>query len=83
MGDLEKRLERLEVRKPPSSRVRLGHVSGAEIRALEEHITRLERGWDEVSPVIKIVEPDSETAAVVRKIAWLEELERAREGRPL
>ncbi len=83
MGDLEKRLERLEVRTPPPPGVRLGHVTGDEIRRLEEHIRRLERGWDEVGPVIKIVEPDSETAAVVRKIAWLEELERAREGRPL
>jgi hypothetical protein len=83
MGDLEKRLRGLEARTPPPPGVRLGHVSGAEIRALAEHIERLEAGWDEVGPIVEIVEPDEETAAVVRKIEWLEELERAREGRPL
>jgi hypothetical protein len=82
MGDLEKRLRDLESRTPPPPRARLGHVSGAEIRALEAHIRRLEAGWDEVGPVIKSVEPDEETAAVVRKIEWLEE-SAAREGRPL
>jgi hypothetical protein len=77
MGDLEKRLRGLEARTPPPPRARPGHVSGAEIRALEEHIRRLERGWDEVGPVIKIVEPDEETAAVVRKIERLERLDQA------
>jgi plasmid replication initiation protein len=84
MGDLEKRLERLEVRTPPPPGVRRGHVSGAEIRRLEEYVKRLESGADEVgpAPVIKSAAPDEETAAVVRKIEWLEE-SAAREGRPL
>lgn len=75
MESIANRLERLESRTPPPPRVRLGHVTGDEIRRLEEHIRRLERGWDEVGPVIKIVEPNSETAAVVRKIERLERLE--------
>ncbi len=82
MEHIARRLARLEARTPPPPRARLGHVSGAEIRALEAHIRRLESGADEAltSPVIKSVEPDNETAAVVRKIEWLERIERASEG---
>jgi hypothetical protein len=83
MGDLERRLRDLESRTPPPPRARLGHVSGAEIRALEAHIRRLESGAGLTSsaPVIKSVEPDEATAAVVRQIERIEELERASEGR--
>ncbi len=83
MGDLERRLRDLESRTPPPPRARLGHVSGAEIRALEAQIRRLESGADEAltSPVIKSVEPDNETAAVVREIERIERIERASEGR--
>jgi hypothetical protein len=83
MGSLERRLESLEARTPPPPRARPGRVALADLRALEAHIRRLESGAAPTSPapVIKIVEPDEETAAVVRKIEWLEELERAREGR--
>jgi hypothetical protein len=86
MGDLERRLRDLESRTPPTPRGRLGSVTGAEIRALEKHIKRLESGEVGAAPspevdVARSVEPDEETAAVVRKIAWLEELERASEGR--
>jgi hypothetical protein len=88
MGDLEKRLGRLEARTPPSSRVRPGRVSLDEIRCLESKIKRLERGEADNAPspeadVAASVAPDDELAAVVRKLEWLEELERAREGRPL
>jgi hypothetical protein len=51
----------------------------AELRALEEHIRRLEAGADEARsvPVIKSVEPDEEIAAVVREIERLERIEQA------
>jgi hypothetical protein len=83
MGDLEKRLRNLEGRTPPPPRARLGHVSGADLRRLEEHIKRLESGAGLTSsaPVVESVAPDEATAAIVRKIEWLEELERASEGR--
>ena len=83
MERMKRRLESLESRTPPPPRARLGHVTLAELRSLEAYIRRLETGADEVgtAPVIKSVEPDEETAAVVRKIEWLEELERASEGR--
>ncbi len=86
MGDLERRLGRLEGRTPPPRRGRLGHVTGDEIRALEKQIRLLEAGADEAlaSPeatAAKRKEPDQETAAVVRKIEWLERLEQARERR--
>jgi hypothetical protein len=85
MGDLEKRLRDLESRTPPPPRARLGHVSGAEIRALEAQIRSLERGEVGAAPspeatAAKRKEPDEATAAIVRKISWLEELERASEG---
>jgi hypothetical protein len=82
MGDLERRLRDLESRTPPPPRARPGHVSGAEIRALEAHIRLLESGAGEAltSPVIKSVEPDNETAAVVREIERLERLAQAPEG---
>ncbi len=81
MGDLEKRLRNLEARTPPPPRGRLGHVTGAELRALEKHIKRLETGAGEVrpAPVIKSVEPDNETAAVVREIERIERLDHARD----
>jgi hypothetical protein len=80
MGDLEKRLRNLEGRTPPPPRARLGHVGGAEIRALEAHIRRRERGEVGAAPVIKSVEPDNETAAVVREIERIERLDHAPEG---
>jgi hypothetical protein len=84
MGDLEKRLERLESRTPPPPRGRLGGVL-AEIRALEKHIKRLERGEADTAPspavdVAASVAPDDELAAVVRKLEWLERLDHAPQG---
>jgi hypothetical protein len=83
MGDLEKRLRNLEGRTPPRPRARPGRVTLADLRRLEEHIKRLESGAGLTSsaPVIKSVEPDKETAAVVREIARLERLDHAPEGR--
>ncbi len=84
MERLTNRLARLEARTPPPPRARLGSVTLADLWRLEEHIKRLETGAGRTSPeapVIKSVEPDAELAAVVRKIEWLEELERASEGR--
>jgi hypothetical protein len=82
MGDLEKRLRNLEGRTPPRPRGRLGHVTGADLRRLEEYIEGLESGAGEVrpAPVIKSAAPDEETAAVVREIERIERLEQAREG---
>ncbi len=82
MERIKKRLEQLEAHTPPTARARPGHVTGADLRRLEEHIKRLESGAGEVgtapeAPVIKSVEPDNELAAVVRELEWLEELERA------
>ncbi len=86
MEHIARRLARLEARTPPTARARLGGVTGAEIRSLEAHIRLLEAGADEAltSPeasAAKRKEPDEATAAIVRKIEWLEELERASEGR--
>ncbi len=86
MERMKSRLGRLEARTPPPPRGRLGHVTGAEIRSLEAQIRLLEAGADEAltspeAPAAKRKEPDQETAAIVRKIEWLEELERASEGR--
>ncbi len=83
MGDIANRLERLEARTPSPDPVRSGRVTLAELRALEEHIRRLESGAGLTSsaPVIKSVEPDEETAAVVREIQRIERIERASEGR--
>ncbi len=82
MGDIANRLERLEARTPPPDPVRPGRVTLAELRALEEHIRRLETGADEVrtapeAPVVKGVEPDDEIAGVVREIERLERLDQA------
>ena len=83
MGDLEKRLRNLEGRAAPPPRARPGSVTLADLRALETHIKRLESGAGRTSsaPVVESVEPDEETAAIVRKIEWLERLEQARERR--
>ena len=79
MERIANRLERLEARTPPPAPVRPGSVTLADLRRLEEHIKRLESGAVLASPapVIKSVEPDEETAAVVRKIAWLERQDQA------
>ena len=84
MERIANRLARLEARTPPPPpRARPGRVTLADLRRLEEHIKRLESGAGRTSsaPVVESVEPDEETAAIVRKIEWLEELERASEGR--
>ena len=85
MGSLERRLESLEARTPTWPRGRPGHVTGAEIRALETQIRLLEAGADEAltSPeatAAKRKEPDEETAAVLREIERLERIEQAPEG---
>ncbi len=87
MGDLERRLDQLEAHTPPPARARPGHVTGAEIRSLEAKIRRLESGAGEAltSPEVDVarsVEPDNETAAVVREIERIERLDHAPEGRP-
>lgn len=81
---MKKRLESLEDRTPPPPRARLGHVTGAELRALEAQIRLLEAGADEAltspeAPVVKSVAPDDELAAVVREIERLEQLDHARD----
>ena len=79
MGDIANRLERLEARTPPPAPVRPGSVTLVDLRRLEEHIKRLESGAVLASsaPVIKSVEPDEETVAVVREIERLELLDQA------
>ncbi len=82
MGDIANRLERLEARTPPPAPVRPGGVTLAELRALEEHIRRLEAGADEVrtapeADFTKGAEPDNEIAAVEREIERLERLDQA------
>ncbi len=84
---IRRRLEILEARTPPPegpcpAPVRPGSVTLDEIRALEEHIRRLEAGTDEVrtapeADVMKGMEPDNEIAAVEREIERLERWERA------
>ena len=74
---IRRRLENLEARTPPPAPVRPGSVTLDEIRALEEHIRRLEAGTNEVSTApeadfMKGVEPDNEIAAVEREIERLE-----------
>ena len=78
---IRRRLERLEARTPPPegpcpAPVRPGSVTLDEIRALEEHIRRLEAG-DEAGTApeadfMKGTEPDNEIAAVEREIERLE-----------
>ncbi len=82
MERMKRRLEQLEARTPPPTRARPGHVTGADLRRLEEHIKRLESGAGPTSsaPVVTSVAPDEETAAVVREIERIERLEQAREG---
>ena len=77
---IRRRLERLEARTPPPEGpcpARPGSVTLGEIRALEEHIRRLEAGTDEVrtapeADFMKGMEPDNEIAAVEREIERLE-----------
>lgn len=79
---IRRRLEILEARTPPPegpcpAPVRPGSVTLDEIRALEEHMRRLEAGTDEVrtapeADFMKGVEPDNEIAAVEREIECLE-----------
>jgi hypothetical protein len=82
---IRRRLEILEARTPPPAPVRPGGVTLDEIRALEEHIRRLEAG-DEVGPAPEadhfLEEPDldHEIAAVLRQIELLEEMEDRRGG---
>lgn len=83
MERMKSRLGRLEARAlPPPDPVRPGRVTQGELRALEARIRRQEAGADEVrtapeAPVVESVEPDEETAAVVRTIEWLESLDQA------
>ena len=83
---IRRRLERLEARTPPPEGpcpVRPGSVTLDEIRALEEHIRRLEAG-DEVglAPEVDhfLEEPDNEIVAILRQIELLEEMEGRRGG---
>jgi len=83
MGDLEKRLERLESRTPPPPRARLGHVTGDDLRRLEAQIRRLEAGEVRPAPeadVAERLEPAAEVAAVLRELDRLERIDQATEG---
>ena len=79
MERMKRRLEQLEARTPPPAPVRPGSVTLADLRRLEAHIKRLESGAVLASPapVIKSVEPNEETVAVVREIERLELLDQA------
>lgn len=78
---IRRRLERLEARTPPPAPVRPGSVTLDEIRALEEHIRRLESGTDEVRTApeadyfLEEPELDHEIVAILRQIELLEEME--------
>ena len=82
---IRRRVERLEARTPPPPPVRPGGVTLDEIRALEEHIRRLEAG-DEVGPApeadhfLEEPELDHEIVAILRQIELLEEMEDRRGG---
>ena len=83
---IRRRLEILEARTPPPAPVRPGSATLDEIRALEEHIRRLEAGTDEVGTAPEaghfLEEPElgHEIAAVLRQIELLEEMEDRRVG---
>ena len=80
---IRRRLEILEARTPPPEGpcpARPGSVTLDEIRALEEHIRRLEAG-DEAGPApeadhfLAEQDLDHEIAAILRQIELLEEME--------